>query len=129
MKKLFNYLQINTYFILFVFLVSYVIVVKNRISVGQKFDVVFLPDGPIAQFLDAFIIFIFIKVTINYMRKKGVQKVNSLKDYLKYFGIALIAYICASNIIGFIISTAFDTVSRNFNLQTLISDNIGGGIE
>lgn len=105
------------------------IVVKNRISVGQKFDVVFLPDGPIAQFLDAFIIFIFIKVTINYMRKKGVQKVNSLKDYLKYFGIALIAFICASNIIGFIISTAFDTVSRNFNLQTLISDNISGGIE
>ena len=63
------------------------------------------------------------------MRKKDVQRVNSLKNYLKYFGIAFIVYICASNITGFIIATVFDTVSRNFNYQTLISNNIRRGIE
>lgn len=129
MKKLLNYLQINTYFILFVFLMNYAIVVRGRLIAGRNFDMLFLPDGPISQFLAALIIFIFIKVTLNYLRKKDVQKVNSLKDYLKYFGIAFIVYICASNITGFIISTVFDTVSRNFNYQTLISNNISGGIE
>lgn len=129
MKKLLNYLQINTYFILFVFLMNYAIVVRGRLTAGRNLDMLFLPDGPIAQFLAAFIIFIFIKVTLNYMRKKDVQKVNSLKDYLKYFGITFIGYICASNIIGFIIATVFDTVSRNFNYQTLISNNISGGIQ
>ncbi|TXE15418.1 histidine kinase [Psychroserpens burtonensis] len=129
MKKLLKFLQLDTYFILFIFLVSYVIVVKNRISVGQKFDVVFLPDGPIAQFLEAFIIFIFIKIIISYMRKKNVQKVFSLKGYLKYFGIAFIVYICASNIQGIIIATIFDTVSKNFNHQTLMIDNIGKIVE
>jgi len=129
MKKLLKYLQLDTYFILFIFLVSYVIVVEKRISVGQKFDVVFLPDGPISMFLDAFIIFIFIKVIMSYMRKKNVQKVFSLKGYLKYFGIAFIVYICASNILGIIIATIFDTVSKNFNYQTLIIVNIGKIIE
>jgi hypothetical protein len=95
MKKLLNYLQIDTYFILFVFLMNYALVVQGRFRVGQRLDMLFLPDGPISQFLDAFIIFIFIKVTINYMRKKNMQKVFSLKGYLKYFGIAFIVYICA----------------------------------
>lgn len=129
MKKLSNYLQIDTYFILFIFLLSYVLVVSDRISSGQKFDMVFLPDGPIAQFLAAFIIIIFIKVIINYMGKKNVKEVNKLKAYLKYFGIAFVLYICATNIIGFIIAMIFDTVSRNFNLHTLIISNIGRIVE
>ena len=129
MKKLLNYLQIDTYFILFVFLMNYALVVQGRLLAGRNLDMLFLPDGPIAQFLAAFIIFIFIKVTLNYMRKKDVQRVNSLKNYLKYFGIAFIVYICASNITGFIIATVFDTVSRNFNYQTLISNNIRCGTE
>lgn len=129
MKKLLNYLQIDTYFILFVFLMNYALVVRGRLLAGRNLDMLFLPDGPIAQFLAAFIIIVFIKVTINYLRKKNVQKVVSLKGYLKYFGIAFIVYICASNITGFIIATVFDTVSRNFNLQTLIFGNIDGGIE
>jgi len=90
---------------------------------------VFLPDGPIAQFLAAFIIFIFIRVVIIYMIKKDVQEVNSLKTYLKHFGIAFVLYICVSNIQGFIIATIFDTVSRNFNSQTLMSVNIGRVVE
>jgi sensor histidine kinase YesM len=129
MKKLLNYLRIDKYFILFIFLLSYVLVIKNRIRAGRNLDMVFLPDGPITQFLAAFIIFIFIKVTINYMRKKGVQRVNILKDYLKYSGIAFVLYICASNITGFIIATAFDTVSRNFNHQTLMIANISRIVE
>lgn len=129
MKKLLNYLQIDRYFILFIFLISYLLVVKNRISAGQKFDMVFLPDGPIAQFLAAFIIFIFIKIVINYLRKKDLQEVNRFKSYLKYFGIAFVLYICVSNILGIIIATIFDTVSRNFNLQTLITVNISRSVE
>lgn len=129
MKKLLKFLQLDTYFILFTFLLSYVLVIQNRISAGQNLEMVFLPDGPIAQFLAAFIIFIFIKITINYMRKKDVQKVNSLQDYLKYFSIAFVVYIFASNIKGIIIATIFDTVSRNFNFQTLISVNISRSVE
>ncbi|EGV44723.1 histidine kinase [Bizionia argentinensis JUB59] len=129
MKKILNFLQIDTYFILFIFLISYVLVVNNRISAGQKLDVVFLPDGPIAQFLAAFIIFILIKVVINYMSKKATQEFKNLKGYLIYFGVAFILYICASNIFGIIIATLFDTVSKNFNHQTLIVANIGRSVE
>lgn len=129
MKRLVNYLQIDTYFSLFIFLISYLLVVKSRIGIDQKLDMVFLPDGPIALFLEAFIIFIFIRVTINHLRKKSVQKVNSLKDYLTYFAIALGLYICASNIRGIIIATIFDTVSRNFNFHTLLSVNMNNIIE
>ena len=114
MKKLLKFLQLDTYFILFVFLMNYALVVRGRLLAGRNLDMLFLPDGPILQFLAAFIIFIFIKVTINYMRKKNMQKVFSLKGYLKYFGIAFLLYICASNIQGIIIATIFDTVSKNF---------------
>ena len=123
MKRLLKYLQIDKYFILFIFIISYVFVVNIRIRLSQKLDMVFLPDGPIAQFISAFIIFISIKVTINYMSKKYAKEVNNIKDYLKYFGIALVLYICASNMISLIISTIFDNLSRNFTVKILISVN------
>ncbi|WP_432411675.1 sensor histidine kinase [Rasiella sp. SM2506] len=124
MKKLLTYLQIDRYFVLFVFLLSYVLVVNNRIVAGQKLEVVFLPDGPIGQFLAAFIIFILIKSIINFLNKKGAQEVNNLKSYIKYFGIAFVIYICASNILNIIVAMLFDTVSRNFNAQTLLIVNM-----
>ncbi|NQX82481.1 MAG: histidine kinase [Flavobacteriaceae bacterium] len=129
MKRLLKYLQIDKYFILFIFIISYVFVVNIRIRLSQKLDMVFLPDGPIAQFISAFIIFISIKVTINYMSKKYAKEVNNIKDYLKYFGIALVLYICASNMISLIISTIFDNLSRNFTVKILISVNTSRIVE
>lgn len=124
MKKLLRYLQIDKYFILFVFLLNYVLIVGGRINVGRNLDVAFLPDGPILKFLAIFIVFLFIKVVMNYMDRKDVQKDNMLKVYLKYFGITFVLYLFASNIFGFIIAILFDTVSRNFNPKTLLIANI-----
>ncbi|WP_194851116.1 sensor histidine kinase [Nonlabens antarcticus] len=124
MKKLFNYLQIDTYFVLFIFLLSYVLVVNNRIRAGQSFDVIFLPDGPIGQFLAALVIFILIKGVTNYIGNNDFQKPKALKSYLSFFGIAFIGYIFAANVFGLIVATIFDTVIRNFNFQTLITVNI-----
>jgi len=129
MKKLLNFLKIDKFFILFIFLLSYVLVVNNRISAGRNFDMVFLPDGPIAQFLAAFVILILIKLVVNFLGKKQAQGVSNLKTYLKYFGIAFVLYICVSNIFGFFIATLFNTVSRNFNPHTLLSVNMGRCVE
>ncbi|AUC83889.1 histidine kinase [Polaribacter sp. ALD11] len=129
MKKLLNYLHVDKYFILFIFFISYVLVVNNRINVGQKLNVIFLPDGPIVQFLAALIICFFIKFIINHLIGKNVKKVSNLKTYLKYFAIAFILYICVSNILGILIAIIFDTVSRNFNFQTLVASNISRIVE
>lgn len=129
MKKLLKYIQMDKYFILFIFVISYVLVVNNRISAGQKWEVVFLPDGPFFTFLSAFIIFAYLKVVIKYVGEKDEQDVNLLKTYLKYFSITFVVYLFASNLFGFIIATIFDTVSRNFNVQTLIAVNMDRIVE
>jgi len=129
MKKFFNYLEIDTYFAFFVFLLSYVLVVNNRIGAGQKLEVIFLPDGPIGLFIAAFIIFTIIKIIINYLERKKVKEGNHLSTYLKYFGIAFVVYICASNVLNIIIAILFDTMSRNFNSQTLLLVNINRIVE
>ncbi|GGG29051.1 sensor histidine kinase [Christiangramia forsetii] len=89
----------------------------------------FLPDGPVGQFLAAFTIFILIKVIVNYLGRKDTQEVVNLKTYLKYFGIAFVLYLCASNLLNIIIALIFDTVSRNFNTQTLLSVNMSRIVE
>ncbi|WP_452229446.1 sensor histidine kinase [Lacinutrix sp. MEBiC02404] len=129
MKKLLKYVQMDKYFILFIFVISYVLVVNNRISAGQKWDVVFLPDGPFFTFLSAFIIFAFTQVVIKYVGNKDAQDANLIKTYFKYFSITFVVYLLVSNIFGFIIATIFDTISRNFNTETLIAVNMDRMVE
>jgi len=128
MKRLFNFLQIDNYFILFIFIMSYLLVINSRIKTDENILRVLQLDGPIAKFLAVFIVIILIKLTINYIQKKEDKEVNKAKTYLKYFGISFIIYLFASNAFGFIISALFNTIPRNFNTHTLITNNISRSV-
>jgi sensor histidine kinase YesM len=129
MKKFLNYLQIDKFFFLFIFLLSYLFVINDRISAGQKIEMVFLPDGPILFFLSTLVIFGVIKLTINYLFSRDEKEANTIKTYLSYFAGAFALYIIVANAFSFLISTLFDTVSRNFNLQTFILNNVSRSVE
>ncbi len=128
MKKIFNYLQIDKYFTLFIGLLCYLLVIKSRMGAGQKISHIFLPDAPISLFVGAFIIMLLIKTTINYWSKKGGKVLETTKVYLKYFALSFVFYIVLSNLMGLLLAVIFDTFSRNFNIKTLLLNNISSSV-
>lgn len=129
MKKLFSFLRIDIYFTMFLFLMSYLLVINSRIKGDKNILSVLQPDAPIIQFLAVFIIMILIKLTINYIQKKSVLKVYTAKTYLIYFGISLILYLVVSNIFSLTISIIFNNISRNFNAHTFVLNNISRSVD
>lgn len=128
MKRFFRFLQIDIYFVLFLFLMSYLLVINSRIRDDKNILSILQPDAPIAQFLSVFVIIILLKLTIHFFQKKDGIKEHTVTTYLKYFGIAFIVYMVASNVFSFIIATLFGTVSRNFNTQILILNNLSKSV-
>lgn len=129
MKRLFTFLRIDRYFTLFLFLMSYLLVINSRIRVDHDIISILQPDAPIAQFLGVFIIIILIKLTIDYFQKKNAATSHSAKIYLTCFALSFILYLIASNAISLAIAIGFDTVSRNFNQQTLVLTNLGRAVD
>lgn len=128
MKRFFRFLQIDIYFVLFLFLMSYVLVINSRIRDDKNILSILQPDAPIAQFFSAFLIIILLKLTIYFFQKKDGIKEHTVITYLKYFGIAFIVYMVASNLFSFIIATLFGTISRNFNTQILVLNNLSRSV-
>ena len=129
MKRLFSFLRIDLYFTLFLFLMSYLLVINSRIKSDKNILSILQPDAPISQFLAVFIIMILIKLTINYFQKKKVLKEQTAKTYLKYFGISFIVYLLLSNLFAFIIAIIFNNISRNFSVDIVVLNNISRSVD
>jgi len=122
MKKIIQYLKNNQTFILFLFVFSWVLTLKNKIGFANSWnDLVFHPDAPFWVFIDAFFIFIFIDFIKGRFEKKNIKETPSAREYLKFFGIIFICYILIINIFGILISIGFNTVSRNFSTSYQIT--------
>ncbi|MEP2773052.1 MAG: histidine kinase [Fulvivirga sp.] len=128
MQRILNYLRVNYQYLAFIFVISYLTVVSGRLNVGQKLSQVFLPDGPISVFISAIIIMFLIRLVIGRLGKSNGVEALSFSYLLKYFLLGFLAYLALSNVFGLFISVLFDTIERNFNLQTLLSRNIGVAI-
>lgn len=113
---------------LFVFLLNYLLVINSRIGNENNVLHILRPDAPIANFLGVFIIIIFIQLTINLIQNKENKKRQTVGNYVAYFGISFVLYLVVYNLIGLGIAIVFDTVSRNFNFQTLLNNNLSSSI-
>ncbi|GGW73200.1 histidine kinase [Winogradskyella epiphytica] len=129
MKRLFNFLRIDIYFTVFIFLLSYLLVINSRIKTDLSLVEILRPDAPLAKFVSAFLILILIKLTIDYFQKKEVLDAYKASTYFKYFGISFILFLLISNLLGLFISTLFNTISRNFNSQTLVLTHLSRSID
>ncbi len=116
MRKTIQYLKENQAFILFLFVFSWVLTLKNKIGITSSWDdFVFHPDTPFWVFINAFLIFIFTDFIKRRFEKSNTKETPSAWEYLKFFGISFVSYILLMNVFGIFISIVFDTVSRNFN--------------
>lgn len=125
MKKVIQYLKDNRIFILFLFVFSWILTLKNKIGLASSWnDFVFHPDTPFWVFINAFLIFIFIGFIKRRFEKNNIKAIPSAWEYLNFFGISFICYILIINAFGIIVSVAFNTVSRNFNSSHQITYKI-----
>lgn len=129
MKRFFKFLGIDRYFTVFIFLMVYLLVINSRIHTDHRLLEVLRPDAPVFKFLTVLLIMTLIKLTIGYIQKKEPQQLRSAKTYLTYFGISWVVFLIAFNLLGLGIALLFDTVSRNFNSQTLLRNMISISID
>lgn len=115
MEKLFQYLKKNSKFILFLFAFSWILTLKNKIGIANSWDdFVFHIDTSFWVFINAFFIFLFTDSVKRSADKNNNNDVPSLWKYLKFFGISFIGYMLFINILGLLITLAFDNFSRNY---------------
>lgn len=116
MQTSITYIKDNRAFILFLFVFSWILTLKNKIGIASSWnDFVFHPDTPFWVFIKAFFIFIFIDFIKTKADKSNIEETPSVWRYLKYFGISFICYLVIINVFGVLISFAFNNFSRNYN--------------
>ncbi|WP_299685713.1 histidine kinase [uncultured Dokdonia sp.] len=125
MKKIIQYLKENQTFILFLFVFSWVLMLKNKIGLASSWDdFVFHPDAPFWVFIDGFLLFIFTDFIKRKNEKEMVTQTPSIWTYLKFFGISFVSYLLIKNLFGILVSLSFNTVARNFNSSYQITYRI-----
>lgn len=125
MKTLINYIKEHKKFIIFLFIFSWVLTLKNKIGFASSWDdFIFHPDTPYWVFLNALFIFIFVDLIKRLADRNNRKETTSLWRYLIFFGVGYICYILYKNVSTLLISLAFDNVSRNFNSSYQITYKI-----
>ena len=116
------YLQLDRTFLFLIFLLSYVLVISNRVQAGVISWYTLTPEGPIAQFVSALLIFVLVRYWMNWLMAQKQQ--YRWQQYGLISLLSLLAYLALSNSSAFVIALAFDTVQRNFNPHTLLANNL-----
>jgi sensor histidine kinase YesM len=123
MQNFIKELRMNNYFYGFIVLFAYAQSIQNRILVREHINFyTFTPEAAIFTLACACILFLIIRIIITYYEKTKRQFI--MTDVTIIFIFSLLLYLFIINILSLAISLAFDTVRRNFNQQTLLSDNI-----
>ena len=131
MKTKAPFFRENTIFLIFLFLFSWIVILKNQFGVSSSLeDFTFYPDAPFWFFLKAIFIFWWVSFIKKRISKSSKKQISLLRKYILFFGVGLLSYLAIGNILGLIISFIFDTYSRNFGSQYhLIYKNIGSVID
>lgn len=131
MKTNTSFFRENIAFLIFLFLFSWIVILKNQFGVSSSWeDFIFYPDAPFWFFLKAVFIFWWVNFIKKKINKSSKKQTPSLKKYLLFFGIGLLSYLVIGNIFGLIISFIFDTYSRNFGtLYHLVYKNMGSTMD
>ncbi|MBZ9613206.1 sensor histidine kinase [Rheinheimera maricola] len=127
LQRFMAYLQVDRTFLLLVFLFSYFMVISNRVRSGMLSWYTFTPEGPIAQFLSALLIFILLKFWLT--RHKFAKQQLNWRHYLQILIIALLCYLAFSNMTGLLIAAIFGNIARNYNANALLQANLSYIVE
>jgi len=124
-----QFFSVNRYFLLFMFLFSYLVVVKGRFVARQELNwLTFTPEGPIAVFIGGLFAIAIIKLFMLWL-KIDAEVRTSRSRYLALFTCALAVYLVFGNLTGYAIAWSFDKVDLNFNRYTLIANNLNRAID
>lgn len=122
MNKIIHYLKENKVFLLFLFVFSWVLILKNAIGRATSWnDFVFHSDAPFWIFIHAILIFLFIGFIKNKADKNSGRSTFSIKKYLRFFAIGLFSYLVVANLLGITIANIFDTFPRNYGSSHMIT--------
>lgn len=122
MKKLFSYLKIDGYFLLFIFLMNYIVAIKSRLPArSENWELILTPEAPVIGTLGSIIIFLIIRGVAS----KDLFRADTFNGYslLKTIGFTTILYLLFTNFISFVIAFAFGNIERNFTLDIILSVN------
>ncbi|WP_298421309.1 histidine kinase [uncultured Kordia sp.] len=116
MKKVIKYLRSNQTFILFLFIFSWILTLKNKIGLANSWnDLIFHSDAPFWVFIGSFFIFIFVDFIKRKTEKTTLNQMPSVWRYFNFFGISFISYLLIMNLFGALMSLSFNTIDRNFS--------------
>lgn len=119
MKELRRLFRENRYFLLFVFFFAYAHSVQIRsLSQGKIDGYTFTPEGAVATWASACILFLIIRKVTQWRRSSFVF---SFREALTVFGLSVLLYFLLMHAFGLLIALAFGTVERNFNRSTLFN--------
>lgn len=123
MKRFFDSLQLNKYFLGFVLLFAYFHSIQVRIVYSSVVNAyTFTPEAAVAWFIAALLIFILLGMQINRHQKK--QGKFTMGWMAKTFLVSLLVYLLVKNFIGLAIALVFDTFDRNFDPQTILANTV-----
>lgn len=118
-----RYLQVDRTFLLLVFVFSYLLVISNRVRAGMMSWYVLTPEGPLASFAAALLIFVLLRFWLN-RQAEVAPSGNRYSIYLRSFALGLGAYLLFTNALGLLIAALFGNLARNFNPETLLHSNL-----
>lgn len=120
MKKFFQSLYLNKYFLTFIVIFAYLESIQIRYYFLRSISWhLFTPEAAVGQLINALLLFVIIGVVI----KRFDNKV-SLAQAISVFLISLLIYVLGNNLLSYLIALSFGTVERNFNVNSLTSSNI-----
>lgn len=122
MIPFFKALQLNRYFLGFVFLFAYAQSIESRILFREVNAYTFTPEAALFTFVNACLIFVIMGGLIKWDQKK--RKSFSVSEAVRTFIMSLFLYLIVMNLMGILIALAFDTVARNFNEKTVRHNTI-----
>ena len=89
------YLQLDRTFLFLIFLLSYVLVISNRVQAGVISWYTLTPEGPIAQFVSALLIFVLVRYWMNWLMAQKQQ--YRWQQYGLISLLSFLAYLALSN--------------------------------
>ena len=123
MKLLLLRIKEHRYFIGFLLLFAYAESIQVRILIRRDVNAyTFTPDAAIGALISIGFLFVIMRFFLTkYINGEGYP----IKKIVSVFMLSLVTYVILNNLFSFVIAIAFDTVSKNFNTQVLVSKNFG----
>lgn len=116
MKYIFQKIQQNWRFLLFILVFAYIQSIYTRISVRGKISpYIFTPESAMISLFEAGVLFFIILFFIKKWQKSNVP---SAKTMLKIFGASLCSYLIFIQLLAFSVALVFNKIEQNYNLPT-----------